>query len=480
LAIYGTASVRAYAGVWLPNPTRTKWAVVGPMTASAYQTWFNAYTQLPFRAALVDLSDDHAYLALFQDDAVGDWVGRHGMTSDDYQAEFNTQVNHGNMPISVQGGGVDNIRYAAVFAKQDTPIARTWTVTGSAVTSLAAFDQAIKDFMVAESVRAGQLAIVKGGTVRYSRGYTWAHPGYPDVQPNSVFRLASCSKAYVCAAIQQLIADGLQPNQPVFPLLGITSAALPTQTVDPRVDTITVNQLVRHEGGWDSQLSKFDAVFSMRKIALALGLAGHVSKRDIARYMYGEPLDFAPGTRSAYSNLGYVLLGLVVEQVSGRPFIDYLRDRILAPMGINDVFVGRTPLANRRPNEVPYDDPNLGKSAWDPQSDALTPFCYGGEGWITESMDTGGGLITSAASMARFISQHAVWGLGGRMPGAARSGGMAGVSSLAVSRTDGVDWCYIFNTRTLSAGALDRLGNALNAVFDAVPLEAERGASFSG
>ena len=56
------------------------------------------------------------------------------------------------------------------------------------------------------------------------------------------------------------------------------------------------------------------------------------------------------------------------------------------------------------------------------------------------------------------------------MAGAARSGGMAGVASLAVSRTDGVDWAYIFNTRTLSSGALDKLGIALDKVFAATTL----------
>ena len=59
------------------------------------------------------------------------------------------------MPISVQGGGLSQIRYAAIFAKQDAPIARTWTVTGKADAALGAFDQAIKNFMVSESVRAG-------------------------------------------------------------------------------------------------------------------------------------------------------------------------------------------------------------------------------------------------------------------------------------------------------------------------------------
>lgn len=52
-----------------------------------------------------------------------------------------------------------------------------------------------------------------------------------------------------------------------------------------------------------------------------------------------------------------------------------MRAQILGPMGVDDVFVGHTLAQDPHPNEVRYDDPNLGLSAWDPRSNALTPFC---------------------------------------------------------------------------------------------------------
>jgi hypothetical protein len=55
----------------------------------------------------------------------------------------------------------------------------------------------------------------------------------------------------------------------------------------------------------------------MRAIALALGLNHPVQKLDVAKYMYGQPLQDTPGTNSAYSNYGYLLLSAIVEQVTG-------------------------------------------------------------------------------------------------------------------------------------------------------------------
>jgi hypothetical protein len=92
----------------------------------------------------------------------------------------------------------------------------------------------------------------------------------------------------------------------------------------------------------------------------------------------------------------------------------------------------------------------------------LTAFCHGGEGWTTEAMDGSGGLAATASALVRFIRGHAVWGRGGRMAGAARTGGMAGVSSRAESRTDGVDFAFVFNTRHLMKMPVDDLAIELN------------------
>jgi hypothetical protein len=275
-AIYGTSSDKRYAGVWVQNTTGAHWSWRTADPASEYQKWFNAFTQLPYRPAYVTLSTDQLYLSVFRDDSVGEWVARHGLSSDDYQNEFNQRTAQGFYPICVQGGGVGaNTRYAAIFAKEDVPRARQWTVTGQPIPSLAAFDAAVKDYMQANSIRAGTLAIAKKGTLKFAHAYTWAEAGYPITQPTSPFQLASCSKAFTCAAIDALYqANALQPVTRVFPLLGITSAALASQKPDPNINMITVQQLVDHAGGWDQEVAKFDPVFSMRTIAQALQRSG--------------------------------------------------------------------------------------------------------------------------------------------------------------------------------------------------------------
>src|SRR5207253_5893520 len=139
-------------------------------------------------------------------------------------------------------------------------------------------------------------------------------------------------------------------------------------------------------GGWDDTGagSDFDPIFEMRDIARALHLTGPPSKRDIARYMYSEPLQFAPGSREQYSNFGYLLLSLVIEQASGQSFEDYLATQVLTPLGISDVALSHT-LANQRlPNEVSYDQPGSGLSPLDPTTALRAPLPYGGEGWLTE------------------------------------------------------------------------------------------------
>jgi CubicO group peptidase (beta-lactamase class C family) len=297
---------------------------------------FNAETQLPgyqlagYRPAYVALSGDHIYCSVFKDDVVGPWVARHGMTSADYQTEFDKQNAAGFYPICVQGGGTGGkTRYAAIFAKQDIPLSRQWTVTGTAVPALAGFDHAMQTLMQANGVRAAQLAIAKNGVTKFSRAYTWAEAGYRTTQPSDRFLLASCSKMFLEAAIQALYdAKKLAPGTKVYPLLGFS------QPLDPRSDTITIQQLLDHMGGYnDDPLAKggsgFDPTYHMREIALALNLGHPVTKLDVARYMYGRMLDLDPGTVYHYSNFGYLLAGAVVEQVTGMKYFDYVKATLL-------------------------------------------------------------------------------------------------------------------------------------------------------
>jgi CubicO group peptidase (beta-lactamase class C family) len=162
-----------------------------------------------------------------------------------------------------------------------------------------------------------------------------------------------------------------------------------------------------------------------------------------------------------------MLLGLVVENVSGKHYVDYVRSVPLAHDGTSDVFLAHTAQAQRLPREVWYEDAGSGPSALFPFKDIVVPNPYGGEGYVTELMDSGGGLATTAGTLARFIGQHAVWGLGGRASGSERSGSMAGTSSYTMSRPNGVDCAFIFNTRSFKNGkAYDDFTNSIRKLCD--------------
>jgi CubicO group peptidase (beta-lactamase class C family) len=453
MAIYGTAASRTYAATWESNAGNVQWSWIQNVDQAGYQNYFNGFTMIPTRPAYTAVSGDAHYAGLFRNDSIGPWISRHGLTSAQYQAAFDQYVAEGYYPISVQGGGsTASPVFAAIFAQQGI-IARHWSMTGNPVPSLAKFDKEMEAFMMANGVHSGALAILHNGKLEFSRAYTWGEPGYPVTQTSNLFRLASCSKAFTCAAITNLYnAKRVLPGTTVFPLLGITSAALPSQTPDANINSITVQELVDHAGGWNDTVSGFDPVFRLRDISKALGLPRPPTKRDIARYMYGEPLQFVPGTQNFntnnqnYSNFGYLLLGLVVEAVTGMPYVDYVRQVVLAPLGLNNVSLSRM-TAGPVSGEVSYDEPNVGPTPFDWASNAMVPNAYGGEDFLTETMDSGGGLMTTAQTLATFINKYSVWGLNGRAAGSARSGSMDGTTSWAESRGDGVDWACVFNTR---------------------------------
>jgi len=331
----------------------------------------------------------------------------------------------------------------------------------------------MRGFIRDAAVSAGQLAILGDGAPIFSTVYADAPPpGYASVTPQTLFRIASGSKIFTCAAIYALQQRGkLDLNQCVFPLLGIAQPALATDHPDPHINDITVQHLVDHAGGWVRsksfqvkggpliQATGWDPLFRLRTIALDLGLSAPPTKLDVARYMYGKPLQFVPGTYdyksskgATYGNFGYMLLGLVVEAVTGQRFIDFIRDGLDGPGTWSSVFVSPMVSRQKNPLEAWYVSPNSGPTVFDPRSDAILPAPYGGGGFITEVMDSAAGLITNAETLAHFASRHSASGLGGRVPGTYRDGTIPGSYSNTLSRPNGIDCSYMFNTKDFPGG----------------------------
>ena len=147
-----------------------------------------------------------------------------------------------------------------------------------------------------------------------------------------------------------------------------------------------------------------------------------------------------------------------------------MREEVLAPINVTGVFLARTLPSQTGINEVLYDDSRYGPSAvhWPGRSyasDDQVPFPHGGAGFSTEIMDSGGGLMSTAQALVQFARRYPLDNIGkGRSPGGWRSGGMPGTDSLVSSRSDGVDYAYIFNRNDPPQGLKERV--KLKRVFE--------------
>lgn len=218
-----------------------------------------------------------------------------------------------------------------------------------------------------QGVRAGSLAVRTHGELRLSSGYTFAEADYSDTRPDSLFRLASVSKAFAAAAIHRRSDGG---SLTWTRRCSSSSVALPGQTKDPRVDAITIQPIATTPA---DEIATRPASIRSSKAATSpepWNCPTGVTKHDVAHYMYGEPLHSDPGTVEVYSNLGYPLMGLVAEEATGTDFTEFVQTEILPPLGVEkQVPCGRTLEGDALDGEVAYDPEGTGLSAWDPYSD---------------------------------------------------------------------------------------------------------------
>ncbi len=279
-----------------------------------------------------------------------------------------------------------------------------WTVTGTAVPQLAAFDNAMHTFMQNHAIPSGQIAVTWQGRLVLAHGYT-LNPAPNDivVQPQSLFRIASDSKQITSVLINRLIQEGrLALTDTLGQFISLTPP--PGQTADPRLASITIRNLLEHLAGFGDHASGttqgYDPMFDDVEIATALGVTLPVSQAQIIRFMNGKPLVSTPGSTYRYSNYGYLLLGRVIESVTGLPYADYMAS-VFNPIGVWDMRPGRALAQYRAPGEVFYDSGYVATNVMD-TSGITVPIEYGG--FNIDNMDSHGGLIASAVELARYLS----------------------------------------------------------------------------
>ena len=359
---------------------------------------------------------------------------------------------------------------ATTITRPAAAATRTWRVTGRGLPGLGDFETVVMAFMEERGIACGSLAVARDGRLLLARGYTWSAASGPGTRPSSLFRTASVTKPITAAAVLRLIQDGrLHAADRVAAILGLDT------TADPRLGDVTVLRLLQHLGGWDRDVSA-DPMFEDLTVARTLGRPLPVGQDDIIRYASRRRLDHAPGTKYAYSNYGYLLLGKVVEKVSGLPYERYVREKVLAPVGVVRMRLGRTLL--RLPSEVAYASEYKGVTVMDP-SGALVPAPYGtfnfennafNCGWLASPMDLlrvariydgVTPVLTKATAALAFAppetghdARGRYYGCGWHMrPGVAfHPGSLPGTHTLLVRRSGGLSWAVMFDRRDDPSG----------------------------
>ncbi|GAA4095746.1 serine hydrolase domain-containing protein [Actinomadura miaoliensis] len=365
-------------------------------------------------------------------------------------------------------------------ARTGAAAARTWRVSGTAGAGLDGFDTAVKKLMQDRNIPCGALAVMRGGRLLHARGYTWSDDTSLNVQPTSLFRLASLSKPITATAVMTLVQAGrLSLSAPVTDLLTLTPP--PGRSLDPRLGKVTVRRLLQHLGGWDRDISG-DPTYKDRAIAELLGVPLPITREHMVRYGAGLALDHDPGTTYAYSNYGYLLLGQIIEKVSGMGYAEYVQRHVLAPVGITRMRPGRTMRADRAPGEVPYFSQRTGPSVFD-AAGTTVPAPYGTfnvenrtamGGWLASAVDyvrfttilDGGTSVLNASSIASIFAKPetglnsggSYYGFGWQVRDVTggrntwHDGAYDGTSTIVTRRYDGVTWALLFDQRDDPSG----------------------------
>lgn len=193
---------------------------------------------------------------------------------------------------------------------------------------------------------AGVVLVARADRVLFEKGYGLANAelGTPNA-PATVFRIASLTKTFTAAAIVMLVERG------VVRYADPLSKYLPDY---PNGDRITIEQLLLHQSGVANP--------SYEQIATT-----RVSLSELIDTFKNKPAMFAPGTRSQYSNAGYVLLAAVIERTSGLPYAEFIRRNITAPLGMTSTMPDRQEgiVSNRASGYLPGPPPSgLENVAW--------------------------------------------------------------------------------------------------------------------
>lgn len=170
------------------------------------------------------------------------------------------------------------------------------------------------------------VGIFQNGKIIYQKSFGYAHLDHDiKVKPETVFETASITKQFTAACIQLLAQEGkIRLDDPIRKYVPEIPAY--------KEGEITIRQLLHHTSGLRDYLALIHLSGSSWDISFDEEKALAMLERQTA-------LCFVPGTRYAYSNSGYLLLGVIVKRVSGKSLAEYANEHLFEPLGMTHTFI---------------------------------------------------------------------------------------------------------------------------------------------
>ncbi len=248
--------------------------------------------------------------------------------------------------------------------------------------SMLGVDSLVVNFMENYHIPGLSIAISKDGKPVYTKGYGFADMSYKEeVTNNSLFRIGQISQTITAIAIMKLIQDKkLSPESRVFGDSGILGTKYGTHPYTSNIKNITVNELLHHTcGGWSGGDERvYDPKFRDTSITREQFLTWNLDN---------IPLRNIPGNNFGFSNFGYLVLGRIIEKISGQTYSDFVKDSILKPIGISDMQITGW-LGNKKKNEVTnYKDRVFLSYSAELDDEFCFPRADACSGWIASAAD---------------------------------------------------------------------------------------------
>lgn len=176
-------------------------------------------------------------------------------------------------------------------------------------------DDYIRAEMKAQQIPGLSLAAIKNGEIVLARGYGFANVEHQvPVKPETIFQSGSMGKQFTATAVMMLVEDGK---------LSLDDKITRYFTDAPQIwNKITVRHLLTHTSGMTDYPDDFD----MRR---------DYTEDELVQRIKMIPLAFQPGEKWSYSNLAYVMLGVLIHKVSGEFYGDFLQERVFKPLGMS-------------------------------------------------------------------------------------------------------------------------------------------------